>query len=72
MNIKGYEVFVEPISIEPDIGYAAVVPALPRCMSEGETPEEAIARVGKAIDTWHRTAARLRHAAMDSGYGLIA
>ena len=72
MNIKGYEVFVEPISIDPANGYAAVVPALPRCMSEGETPEEAIARVGEAIESWHRTAARLRHAALNSGYGLIA
>ena len=72
MNIKGYEVFVEPISIEPGIGYAAVVPALPHCMSEGETPEEAIARVGDAIDLWHRAAAKLRHAASGVSYGLMA
>ena len=72
MNIKGYEVFVEPISIEPGIGYAAVVPALPRCMSEGDTPEEAIARVGDAIESWLSMAAKLRTAAVQSGYGLIA
>ena len=71
MNVNGYEVFVEPISIEPGIGYAAVVPALPRCMSEGDTPEEAVARVGKAIDAWLNSAAKLRHA-VQSGHGLIA
>lgn len=68
MNVKGYEVFVEPISIDPANGYAAVVPALPRCMSEGETPEEAIARVGEAIESWQWMADRLRHAALNFGY----
>lgn len=32
--------------------YAAEVPALPGCLSQGETQEEAIANVKEAIEGW--------------------
>ena len=35
---------------DPDGGYTAVVPALPGCVSEGETVEEAVDMVTEAIE----------------------
>ena len=32
--------------------YSAYVPDLPGCMSDGDTPEEAVANVLDAIDSW--------------------
>lgn len=49
-EIRGYLVFVEPISEDGQAGYAAVVSGLPGCMSYGETPEEAMEKVVAAID----------------------
>jgi predicted RNase H-like HicB family nuclease len=42
------------IVLEPseDGGYTAVVPALPGCLSEGETREEALANVQEAIELY--------------------
>jgi antitoxin HicB len=33
-------------------GYLAIVPDLPGCMSDGETPEEALRNVQEAIASW--------------------
>ncbi|HYC05510.1 MAG TPA: type II toxin-antitoxin system HicB family antitoxin [Azospirillaceae bacterium] len=33
-------------------GWLAEVPDLPGCMSDGETPEEAVRNVQDAIDSW--------------------
>ncbi len=72
MNVRGYEVFIEPISVEAGSGYAAVVAALPRCIAEGDTPEEAIDRVGGAIDSWLAAAAKLRSSDSTFRHALIA
>lgn len=42
------------IVLEPseDGGYTAVVPALPGCLSEGESREEALAKVQEAIELY--------------------
>lgn len=42
------------ISIEKDEAgyYVAEVPALPGCVSQGETREEAIANIREAIEGW--------------------
>ncbi|HEX3526248.1 MAG TPA: type II toxin-antitoxin system HicB family antitoxin [Thermoanaerobaculia bacterium] len=42
------------IVLEPseDGGYTAVVPALPGCLSEGESREEALANVQEAIELY--------------------
>ena len=41
----------EPITLEPseDGGYTAIVPALPGCLSEGDTREEVLTNVREAI-----------------------
>ena len=47
-----YTVVISPLSAEDGGGFLATVPDLPGCMSDGETPEEAIANVGDAIAVW--------------------
>jgi predicted RNase H-like HicB family nuclease len=47
-----YSVIIEPLSGEDGGGFIAVVPDLPGCMSDGETPEEALASVRDAISEW--------------------
>ena len=47
-----YPVQIEPLSAADGGGYLATVPALPGCMSDGETPEEALHNVQDAIATW--------------------
>lgn len=47
-----YAVIIAPLSVEDGGGFAATVPDLPGCMSDGETPEEAIANVQDAIAAW--------------------
>lgn len=57
-----YPVIVQPLSREDGGGYAAIVPDLPGCMSDGETPEEAIINVRDAIVAWMEAAADVGHA----------
>ena len=52
MTSLNYPVIIEPLSEEDGGGFAAIVPDLPGCMSDGETPEEAIANVQDAISCW--------------------
>lgn len=47
-----YSILIEPLSEEDGGGFFATVPDLPGCMSDGETPEEAIANVQDAILSW--------------------
>ncbi|MFZ1105635.1 MAG: type II toxin-antitoxin system HicB family antitoxin [Hyphomicrobiaceae bacterium] len=47
-----YPVLIEPLSPEDGGGFLASVPDLPGCMSDGETPEEALANVRDAVDAW--------------------
>jgi antitoxin HicB len=55
-----------PIVIEPPSRRAAAFPAtepdLPGCMSDGATPEEAVANIQDAIMTWIEAARDLGHA----------
>ena len=46
MKIK---IYLEP---SDEGGYTAIVPALPGCISEGETKEEAIKNIREAIDLY--------------------
>lgn len=54
-----YRVVIEPLSQEDGGGYFATVPDLPGCMSDGETPEEAVANVQDAILCWIEAATEL-------------
>ena len=44
-----YPVLIEPLPPEDGGGFVATVPDLPGCMSDGETPEEALANVRDAV-----------------------
>ncbi|HEX8165774.1 MAG TPA: type II toxin-antitoxin system HicB family antitoxin [Beijerinckiaceae bacterium] len=54
-----YPVVVEPLSVEDGGGFLATAPDLPGCMSDGETPEEALRSVQEAIAEWIEEARRL-------------
>ena len=56
MNRLEYPVVIEPLSKDDGGGFSAIVPDLPGCMSDGETPEEAIANVQDAILAWMEAA----------------
>ena len=53
---SNYPLLVEPLSVEDGGGYVAIVPDLPGCMSDGETPEEAVINVRDAIVCWMEAA----------------
>jgi antitoxin HicB len=52
MSSLKYAVLVSPLSVEDGGGFLATVPDLPGCMSDGETPQEAITNVQDAINSW--------------------
>lgn len=52
MNPLIYPVMIQPLSEEDGGGFLAIVPDLPGCMSDGETPEEAVTNVRDAILCW--------------------
>ena len=47
-----YPVIVSPLPEEDGGGFSATVPDLPGCMSDGETPEQAVSNVIDAIASW--------------------
>jgi antitoxin HicB len=47
-----YAARVERLADKDGGGYLATVPDLPGCMSNGETPEEALKNVQEAIGSW--------------------
>jgi antitoxin HicB len=52
MNTLRYPVIIEPLSEEDGGGFFATVPDLPGCMSDGETPQEALVNIQDAINAW--------------------
>lgn len=52
MNVKGYGVDILPLSGADGGGYAAVVPELSGCRSDGDTPQEALENADDAIRCW--------------------
>jgi antitoxin HicB len=56
-----YSIVVEPLSDSDGGGFVAFVPDLPGCMSDGETPEEALANIRDAIEEWMAAARDLGH-----------
>jgi antitoxin HicB len=61
MNANDYAIIVEPLPAEDGGGFIATVPDLPGCMSDGETPQEALANVQDAIASWIEAAKELGH-----------
>jgi antitoxin HicB len=61
MNINGYAIIVEALPTEEGGGFIATVPDLPGCMSDGETPHEALANVQDAIKVWIEAAKDMGH-----------
>ena len=51
MNYR-YRIMLRPLSAVEGDGWLAEVPDLPGCMSDGETPQEAVANVMDAIACW--------------------
>lgn len=47
-----YPILIAPLPPEDGGGFVATVPDLPGCMSDGETPEEAMHNVMDAIEEW--------------------
>ncbi|WP_142521400.1 type II toxin-antitoxin system HicB family antitoxin [Pseudorhizobium endolithicum] len=47
-----FSVVVSPLAPEDGGGFLATVPDLPGCMSDGETPQQAISNVQDAIESW--------------------
>ena len=54
-----YRIVLDPLAEEDGGGWLAVVPDLPGCKSDGETPEEALENVRDAISCWIAAAHRL-------------
>jgi predicted RNase H-like HicB family nuclease len=54
-----YRVVVQPLSPEDGGSFLATIPELEGCLSDGETPEEALVHVRDAIEQWLHEAERL-------------
>lgn len=59
--MNAYPIVIEPLAPEDGGGFVAIVPDLPGCMSDGETPVEAVTNVQDAIVQWIETARDLGH-----------
>ncbi|HEX8402608.1 MAG TPA: type II toxin-antitoxin system HicB family antitoxin [Allosphingosinicella sp.] len=52
MNPQEYGVVIRPLSEAEGGGFVAIVPELPGCMSDGESPEDALRNAYDAIACW--------------------
>lgn len=59
ISMDNYKIEISKLSEEDGGGFLATVPALPGCMSDGETQEEALVNVKDAIKCWIETANEL-------------
>jgi len=59
MKPQDYEVAIRPLSDPDGGGFAAIVPELPGCRSDGETPHEALSNAYDAIACWIEAVAEL-------------
>jgi antitoxin HicB len=50
--IYRYRISLRPLSLDEGGGWLAGVPGLPGCMSDGETPQQAVESVMDAIACW--------------------
>ena len=61
MTSLTYPIVIELLPPEDGGGFLALAPDLPGCMSDGETPQEAVANVQDAILAWIEAARDLGH-----------
>jgi antitoxin HicB len=50
--IYRYRISVRPLGVEDGSGWLAKAPELPGCMSDGETPQEAVESLMDVIACW--------------------
>ena len=62
MNPFDYQVDVRPLPQAAGGGFEAVVPDLPGCRSDGDTPQEALTNAYDAITCWFEEAQDLGRA----------
>jgi len=62
MNPQDYEVDIRPLTAEEGGGFQAIVPELSGCMSDGETPQEALENAYDAIACWIEAAQEMGRA----------
>ncbi len=62
MKAEDYAVEIRPLSAEDGGGFVATVPQLPGCMSDGDTPEHALANAYDAIACWLEAAVAMGRA----------
>ena len=66
-----YPLIVQPLPAKDGGGYMAIVPDLPGCMSDGETPVEAVENVQDAIACWIEAAQDMGHVVPKPSAGLV-
>ena len=59
MKPQDYEVDISPLAASDGGGFQAVVPELPGCRSDGDTPHEALTNAYDAIACWIEAADEL-------------
>ena len=62
MSAYRYEVDVKPLADELGGGWVAIVPELPGCKSDGDTPTEALSNAFDAIQCWIEAAVEMGRA----------
>ena len=58
MDARNFRVFVEPLSPALGGGYVSYAPELKGCVSDGETPDDALRNIYDAIGCWIASAER--------------
>lgn len=53
---KEFHIHIRSLSSQEGGGYLATIPALPGCMADGESREEAIREISDAAESWLQTA----------------
>ena len=62
MKPQDYEVDIMPLAEADGGGFTAIVPELPGCRSDGETPQEALDNAYDAIGCWIEAAEEMGRA----------
>jgi antitoxin HicB len=52
VRVQDYQVVIGPLAEKDGGGFVARVPELPGCMSDGSTPQEALANACDAVACW--------------------